>query len=43
VLLTGGTLKLDENLARLTERPEERTLTTELILFLLISRSAFAS
>jgi hypothetical protein len=36
VLLTGGTLKLDENLARLTEHPEERTLTSELILFLLI-------
>ena len=36
VLLTGGTLKLDENLTRLTERPEERTLTAELILFLLM-------
>lgn len=36
VLLTGGTLKLDENLTRLTEHPETRTLTAELILFLLI-------
>jgi hypothetical protein len=36
VLLTGGTLKFEENLARLTDRPEGQELTEEMILFLVI-------
>jgi len=36
VLLTGGTLKFEENLARLTDRPEGQELTGEMILFLVI-------
>ena len=36
VLLTGGTLKFEENLARLTDRPEGQELTQEMILFLVI-------
>lgn len=35
-LLTGGSLKLEENVARILERPEGQALTEEMIIFLLV-------